>query len=249
MNKLIWNLCALALFVFSAAQFDTAMAADATDARTAIAAKFPGVKPDQIRLSPVNGVYEVEMGADTAYVSADGKYLFSGDLYEVESRTNLTEAGRVNARSKALAKLDEKDLIVFGAPGAKYTINVFTDVECGYCRKLHGEIDQLTKLGVRVRYLAYPRAGPNTDDWRKMEAVWCSKDRNAALTKAKQGEALQSAKCATPVAKQYALGEEMGVRGTPAIFTPEGEYIGGYVPPKELAQQLAQLQQAAKKGK
>lgn len=253
MNKSISNLCALALCaVLAAVQFGTANAAEPVNAaaRAAIASKFPGVKPDQIRPSPVAGVYEVEMGADTAYVSADGKYLFSGDLYEVESRTNLTEAGRVTARSRVLAKLNEKDLIVFGAPDAKYTINVFTDVECGYCRKLHSEIDQLTQLGVRVRYLAYPRAGPNTEDWQKMEAVWCSKDRNAALTKAKLGQALPAAKCAAPIAKQYALGEEMGVRGTPAIFTPEGEYIGGYIAPKQMVQQLAQLQaETLKKGK
>jgi len=253
MNKPILHLCALALCaVLGAAQFVTAAAAepDAAAARAAIATKFPGVKPNQIRSSPVAGVYEVEMGADTAYVSADGKYLFSGDLYEVESRTNLTEAGRVTARSRALAKLDEKDLIVFGAPDSKYTINVFTDVECGYCRKLHSQIDQLTQLGIRVRYLAYPRAGPNTEDWQKMETVWCAKDRNAALTKAKLGQSVQAAKCATPIAKQYALGEELGVRGTPAIFTPGGEYIGGYIPPKEMAQQLAQLQAATlKKGK
>lgn len=249
MNKLIWNLCALALFVMSTAAQAAEPAKPAADPRAAIAAKFPGVKPEQIRPSPVGGVYEVEMGADTAYVSADGRYLFSGDLYEVDSRTNLTEAGRSTARSKALAKLDERDMIVFGPAAAKYTITVFTDVECGYCRKLHGEIEQLTKLGVRVRYLAYPRAGPGTDDWEKMEAVWCSKDRNAAITKAKQGQVVQ-AKCgATPVAKQYELGEELGVRGTPAIFTASGDYIGGYLPPQEMVKQLGELQVAAAKTK
>jgi thiol:disulfide interchange protein DsbC len=138
-------------------------------------------------------------------------------------------------------------MIVFGPASAKYTITVFTDVECGYCRKLHGEIDQLNKLGVRVRYLAYPRAGPGTDDWHKMEAVWCSKDRNAAITMAKQGQVVQ-AKCgATPVAKQYELGEEMGVRGTPAIFTMAGDYIGGYLPPGEMVRQLDELKLASAK--
>ncbi len=247
MNKAC-RLCALLLLAVSAG----ALAAD-TDkvaaARTAIAAKFPGVKPDQIKPSPVAGVYEVGMGADTAYVSADGKFLFSGDLYEVETRTNLTEAGRSVARSKALAKLDERDMIVFGPAAAKYTITVFTDVDCGYCRKLHGEVEQLNKLGVRVRYLAYPRAGPGTDDWAKMEAVWCSKDRNAAITKAKQGQSVE-AKCgATPVAKQYELGEEMGVRGTPAIFTAAGDYIGGYLPPQDMVRQLDELKVAVAKAK
>lgn len=248
MNKLIWNLCALLLLACGVV--NAAEPASPVDPRAAIAAKFPGVKPEQVRPSPVAGIFEVEMGADTAYVSANGRFLFSGDLYDVDSRANLTEVGRMTARSKALAKLDERDMIVFGPATAKHTITVFTDVECGYCRKLHGEIDQLTKLGVRVRYLAYPRAGPGTEDWDKMEAVWCSKDRNTAITKAKQGEIVKSAKCgATPVAKQYALGEELGVRGTPAIFTTSGDYIGGYLPPKELVQQLDQLKLAAAKTK
>jgi thiol:disulfide interchange protein DsbC len=248
MSKLISHFCAVLVFALSAG----ALAADTdkvAEARTAIAAKFPGVKADQIKPSPVAGVYEVGMGADTAYVSADGKFLFSGDLYEVESRKNLTEAARGASRSKALAKLDERDMIVFGPAAAKHTITVFTDVECGYCRKLHGEIDQLNKLGVRVRYLAYPRAGPGTDDWATMESVWCSKDRNSALTKAKQGQPVE-AKCgATPVAKQFELGEELGVKGTPAIFTTNGDYIGGYLPPKDMVKELDQLKAATAKTK
>ena len=216
------------------------------DPRIAIAAKFPEVKPEQIRPSPLKDIWQVDMGADTAYVSADGKYLINGDLYEIDTRTNLTETGRNAMRSKALAKLDERDMIIFAPAAAKHTITVFTDVECGYCRKLHGEIDQLTKLGVKVRYMAYPRAGPGTDDWQKMEAVWCSKDRKSAITRAKAGEAVQSSNCgATPIAKQYELGEQMGVRGTPAIFTASGDYIGGYLAPKEMVKQLEQLEKVA----
>jgi thiol:disulfide interchange protein DsbC len=242
--------CVLLLLVAAATASAATDVATPSDPRALIASRFPGVKPEQVRPSPVKDVYQVEMGADTAYVSADGKFLFSGDLYDVESRTNLTETGRSTARSKALAKLDERDMIIFAPATAKHTITVFTDVECGYCRKLHSEIDQLTKLGVRVRYLAYPRAGPGTDDWQKMEAVWCSKDRKGAITKAKQGDVVQSAKCgANPVAKQYELGEQLGVRGTPAIFTPNGDYIGGYLAPKELVQQLEQLEKVAASAK
>lgn len=248
MNKPIWKFCALALLA-ACSVANAAEPAKPADPRAVIAGKFPGVKAEQVRPSPVAGIFAVEMGADTAYVSADGRFLFSGDLYDVDSRENLTEVGRSSARSKALARLDERDMIVFGPAAAKHTITVFTDVECGYCRKLHGEIDQLTKLGVRVRYLAYPRAGPGTEDWDKMDAVWCAKDRNSALTKAKQGEVIKSAKCATPVAKQYELGEELGVRGTPAIFTTSGDYIGGYLPPKELVKQLDELKVAAAKAK
>ena len=138
-------------------------------------------------------------------------------------------------------------MIVFSPDAPKHTITVFTDVECGYCRKLHSEIEQINKLGVRVRYMAYPRSGPGTPDWVKMESVWCSTDRKAAITQAKQDKEVKAATCATPVAKQYALGEQFGVRGTPAIFTNAGDYIGGYLPPQQLIEQLNELQKQAKK--
>jgi thiol:disulfide interchange protein DsbC len=217
------------------------------DPRARIAQKFPGVKVDDIQPSQISGMYAVTLGADTAYVSADGKYLISGDLYDVDSRINLTELGRSTSRAKALAKLDEREMIVFASATVepKHTITVFTDVECGYCRKLHGEIEQLNKLGIRVRYMAYPRAGPGSEDWRKMESVWCAKDRKSAITDAKLGKDVKSASCgATPVAKQYQLGEDMGVNGTPAIFTASGGYIGGYLPPAQMLAQLEELKQA-----
>jgi thiol:disulfide interchange protein DsbC len=211
----------------------------AADVRAAIAKKFPEVKVGDIQPSPIPGIYQVPIGADMAYVSADGRYIIAGDMYEIDTRTNLTEQGRTAGRAKLLSKLDERDMIVFSPQVVKHTITVFTDVECGYCRKLHSQIDQLTKLGVKVRYAAYPRSGPDTDDWRKMEAVWCAKDRQSAITQAKLGQVVKGEKCgATPVARQFQLGEDLGVRGTPAIFSPSGEYIGGYLPPAELVKQL-----------
>ncbi len=221
------------------------------DPRAAIAKKFgKEVQAEDVKPSPIPGIWEVPMGADVAYVSADGKYIIAGDLYEIDTRTNITEQGRASSRAKLLGKLDERDMIVFTPPqGAKHTITVFTDVECGYCRKLHSQIDQLTKLGVRVRYAAYPRSGPGTADWRKMEAVWCSKDRQAAITQAKLGQDIKSDNCgATPVGKQFQLGEDLGVRGTPAIFTKSGQYIGGYLPPADLVKELDQMDAKPKKG-
>jgi len=225
-------------------------AAKAADPRVLIAQKFPGVKPEEVRPSPLPGIFEVSMGADTAYVSADGKYLINGDLYDIDSRTNLTESGRSAMRRQALSKLDERDMIIFSPAAAKHTITVFTDVECSYCRRLHSEIEQINKLGVRVRYMAYPRAGPGSEDWRKMEAVWCSKDRKNAITQAKAGTDVKSPACGTtPVAKQYALGEKMGVNGTPAVFTDSGDYIGGYLPPEKILEQLQALDNKVAKAK
>jgi thiol:disulfide interchange protein DsbC len=246
------KLCLLLMLALSVSVVaaETSPKAEPSDPRADIAKKFPGVKAEDIRPSPIKGLFEVALGADTAYVSADGRFLISGDMYDVESRTNLTEAGRTDTRKRLLAKLDEKEMIVFAPDAPKHTITVFTDVECGYCRKLHAEIEQINKLGVRVRYMAYPRSGPGTADWQKMEAVWCSKDRKHAITQAKQGTDVKAPNCgATPIAKQYALGEQLGVRGTPAIFTAKGDYIGGYLPPQQLLEQLNQLEKPAAKAK
>lgn len=214
--------------------------------RAAIAKKFPDMSVEDVRPTPMTGIYEVAMGSELAYVSADGAYLIAGDMYEIGTRTNLTEAGRQKARVQALAKLDEREMIVFKPAKVKHTITVFTDVECGYCRKLHSEIAQLNERGVKVRYLAYPRAGPGTDDWRKMEAVWCSMDRKKAITEAKAGNEVKSQQCSAPVAKQFQLGEQLGVRGTPAIFTSNGDYIGGYLSPDQMIKELDRLSAAAK---
>jgi len=133
----------------------------------------------------------------------------------------------------------ESEMIVFSPATPKYTITVFTDIDCGYCRKLHSQIGELNNMGVRVRYMFYPRNGPGTAGWKAAESVWCSKNRNDALTRAKKGELIQSEKCgATPVARQYKLGEELGMHGTPGIFTAKGTYITGYLPPAKLLQEL-----------
>lgn len=234
------NLSLATLMATSVAAAETAAPAKSADAtiRAAIAKKFPDMKIDDVRPSPMKDIYEVVMGGDVTYISADGRYLIAGDMYEIDSRTNLTENGRQKSRVQALAKLDEKDMIVFKPAKVRHTITVFTDVECGYCRKLHSEIAQLNDRGVQVRYLAYPRAGPGTDDWAKMEAVWCSIDRKKAITEAKAGKNVKAAQCSTPIAKQYKLGEQLGVRGTPAIFTDTGEYIGGYLAPDQMIGKL-----------
>jgi len=229
------------LFVVLAAE-PVKPAVKGEDIRAQLAKKLPGAKAEDVRATPIAGVYEITVGSSTAYISADGKYLISGDLYEIDSKSNLTENRRTEARVKSLAQVKEADLIAFGPAAAKHNITVFIDVDCGYCRKLHSEIAELNKLGVRVRYAAYPRSGPGTESWTKMEAVWCAKDRRAALTKSQLGEELGAPKCgATPIASQFRLGEEMGVNGTPAIFTESGNYIGGYLPPQQLLAHLDEL--------
>jgi thiol:disulfide interchange protein DsbC len=209
------------------------------DPRAEIASKIPGVRAEDLRPSPIAGVYELSRGADIAYVSSDAKYAISGDLIDLAKNDNLTEARRRGARAKLIGAIPESEMVVFGPRDPKYTVTVFTDVDCAYCRQLHSQIADYNRLGIRVRYLFYPRTGPNTESWTKAEEVWCSSNRNDALTLAKRGGALQAKACPNnPVARHYALGRDFGLQGTPAIVLADGELIGGYVPPLELAQHL-----------
>jgi thiol:disulfide interchange protein DsbC len=218
-------------------------AAVPADVRARIAAKLPGVAPGDVSTSPIPGLYEVVMGGLIAYVSADGKYLVSGNLYDLDTQVNLTATRRNAARAKALAAVSESRMIVFGPPSAKTTVTVFTDIDCGYCRKFHAQIADMNKAGVRVRYMMFPRTGPGTESWDKAEQVWCSADRRDALTRAKKGEVLKSPKCGDEAIKtQYELGSDLGVEGTPAIFTQNGDYIGGFLTPQELVQAVQESQ-------
>lgn len=214
--------------------------------RTRLTEKFPGIRVQELSPSPIPGLYEFTADGDVMYISADGKYLVDAQIIDIDRRMNVTENRRSGERQKALAKLDEKQMIVFGPATAKHTVTVFTDVDCGYCQKLHNEMAQLNKLGIRVRYLAFPRTGPGTESWRAMEAVWCAKDRNEAMTRAKSGESVKADKnCASTslIKAQYELGERLGVKGTPAVFTSTGEQIGGYVPAAQMAEMLNQPSQ------
>jgi thiol:disulfide interchange protein DsbC len=216
------------------------------DVRTRVVAKLPGATPDDVSASPIPGLYEVTMGGLIAYVSEDGKYLVSGSVYDLDTQMNLTASRRNAARAKALTSASESQMIVFGPQNAKMTVTVFTDIDCGFCRKFHNQIADVNKAGVRVRYLMYPRTGPGTESWRKAEQVWCSADRRDALTRAKRGEPLKAKACGDGAIKtQYELGSDLGVEGTPAIFTQTGDYIGGFLTPEELVSSVQASQKAA----
>jgi thiol:disulfide interchange protein DsbC len=206
-----------------------------------LAGKLNGVDASQISDSPVAGIYQVAIGSTVAYVTKDGRYVFQGDITDVASGANITEETRARARVAMLAAVEPATMIVFSPKDGKvkHTVTIFTDVDCGYCRQFHRDIDKVTALGIEVHYLSFPRTGPNTESWAKAEGVWCSKDRNTALTRAKLGGEVPQSKCGnTPVESHYSLGKRIGVRGTPAVFTETGDYIGGYLPPATLAKVL-----------
>ncbi|HEY0973806.1 MAG TPA: DsbC family protein [Solimonas sp.] len=221
--------------------------ADATEierVRAQLAKFLPEIQPDDVRPSAVPGLYEVQQGSLFAYVTADGRYLISGDLIDVASGQSLTENRRRADRVARLRDIGEDQSIIFAAAGGvtpANTVTVFTDIDCGYCRKLHREIGDYNAAGVSVRYLFYPRSGPGTDSFRKAEVVWCSSDRREALTRAKMGAPMDGpSDCPNPIMTDYALGQELGLRGTPMMVLPDGEVVNGYVPAAALAERLKQ---------
>lgn len=207
-----------------------------------LAERLTGVDPSDITESPIPGLYQVAVGSNVAYVTDDARYVFRGDIIEVGTSRNLTENARSHARISLLSSVEPDRMIVFAPKDGKvdYTVTVFTDVDCGYCRQLHREIDQINALGIEVHYLFYPRTGRNTESWAKADKVWCSEDKNTALTRAKLGGSIPSdGKCGnTPVEAHYELGKAVGVRGTPAIFSSDGVFLGGYFPAKDLREIL-----------
>lgn len=203
----------------------------------------PDVKVTSVEPSAIGGVYAVQMqGGPVVYASADGKHFVVGDLFEVQAGgfANLSEQHRNGDRAKELAAVKLDDMIIFKAKGpTKAVVNVFTDVDCGYCQKLHKEVPQLNEMGIEVRYLAYPRAGVGSPTYQKLVTAWCSKDRQGTLTKYKNRENVPISTCAkNPVSAEYELGERIGVNGTPALVTASGELIPGYMPAHDLALKL-----------
>lgn len=207
--------------------------------RRALNKSMPTLKIDSVKLSEAKGLYEVAVGANILYVSEDGKYLLQGHLIDIEARKDLTEVKLADTRKLAIEKLGEEQMIIFKPEKNKYTVSVFTDIDCGYCRKLHSEMDQYMAEGISIQYLFYPRAGKGSDSYNKAVSVWCADDRNAALTAAKKGESAETKTCDNPIDEHMQLGVEFEARGTPMIVTEKGNIFPGYVPAKQLAKALA----------
>ncbi len=235
---LAWSATVLLLTVSAAVSAEESAAPVPVDE---LAALLPGVEPEDISDAPVAGFYQIVLGAEVAYVSKDGRYVFQGEIFDLQLGENLTDRTRSQSRLGLLDDVDPETMIVFSPANGdvRHSIYVFTDVDCGYCRQFHRDIDKVTALGIEVRYLAYPRGGAGTDSWSKADTVWCADDRHQALTQAKLGVRLAAASCdATPVDDHFNLGIRVGLRGTPAIYTSSGELIGGYLSPAALAERF-----------
>ncbi len=211
-------------------------------ARDAVQSLVPGIQIDKVRPAPFDGFVEMLLGAQLIYVSVDGKYLLDGRLIEVATRRDLSEAAKGEVRKTRLADVGSGDRIVFPATAEKkHTITIFTDIDCGYCRKLHQQMAEYNELGIEVDYLFFPRAGTGSHSFDKAVSVWCAPDRNQALTAAKAGEEPDPKQCPNPIEMHFELGRELGVTGTPALVAEDGTLIPGYVPPDSLLAQLERI--------
>ena len=202
---------------------------------------IPNRPADSIQASPVAGLYEAIYGTDIFYISEDGKNLLQGDLYNLDTKKNLTEGKRAGGRLKVIDAIDPATMIIFKPTKTRYVVDVFTDLDCAYCRKLHSEIDSYLAEGIEIRYLAYPRSGYRTRSYFKAVSAWCADDRKMALTKAKAGEDIESKTCNNPVDEHMAAADKLGITGTPTLIMPDGSIVPGYVPAKQLAKILTTL--------
>lgn len=239
----------------STATADQSAATADRAAETAIAAKIRSVRPDlqvvSVEPSPIPGVYQAQvLNGPMLYVSADGGYFIVGDLYQIGDKqlVNLTDRQRDARRAKLLAQADPSDMIVFAPDGpsaVKATVTVFTDVDCPWCQRFHQDVPELNKMGIEVRYMAFPRDGIGSPAYKKMVSAWCADDPKAALTRLKNHESIPAKTCdGNPVAKDYLLGQKLDVRGTPSLVFSDGSLWPGYMGPKQLEQRLGIGKQA-----
>lgn len=210
------------------------------DVRNALQQILPSVDGLRIKAAPMDGYYELGLGSDLFYLSANGELLIQGRLVNLKTRTDLGEASLAEYRQQLLGVQNKERMINFAPDSPQYAVYVFTDIDCTYCRKLHSEIAAYNDLGIAVHYLMFPRGGLNSDSFTKAESVWCAKDREDALTRALGGESTPPAQCDNPLRQQFELGKLAGVAkmGTPTIVLENGQVIRGYVPPAELYAQL-----------
>lgn len=234
----VWLLVCIALF-------SNMLFAVESDIKKKMLRVLPQLQIAAVEESEIKGLYRVTSVNDQIiFTDKDAQYFLSGELFGLQKNqlVNITEQRRQAGRAEKVAAISESDRLTFPASGErKATIFVFTDIDCGYCRKLHDEVPRMNELGIEVNYLAYPRAGVGSASYNKIVSAWCAEDRRQAMTDAKAGKSIPPKNCANPVAAQFEMGGQMGVTGTPAIVLEDGTLVPGYVPADKLAEGLGIL--------
>jgi thiol:disulfide interchange protein DsbC len=231
--------------ILAAAGLAASISAAAQDKYNAVEERIRSLAPQATSIAisetPVDGLLLVQIQGDIIYATEDGKYLIQGRLIDAVSREDLTEAAKSGIREELIASVDTASQISFSPEKPAHELLVFTDIDCGYCRKLHAQMAEYNEQGIAINYMAFPRAGIGSQSYDKAVSVWCAEDQQAAMTKAKSGADPDPMQCDNPIAEQYQLGQQLGVTGTPALLTADGRLIPGYVPPDQLRARLDQM--------
>ncbi|MBS0570577.1 MAG: DsbC family protein [Proteobacteria bacterium] len=202
----------------------------------------PGAKVQSVAPAPLAGFYAVVADGHPVFISADGKYLIEGHVYDIDARRNVMDDAMAGLRKRAIDAIPASKRIAFAPPSPKYHVTVFTDPDCPYCREFHKQIAEYNQLGIAVDYVLFPLSiHPGAD--KVSQTVWCSKDRHDAFNQALAGKTLAPLTCSNPIAEITNTANAIGINGTPAIFADDGAQLGGYVPPAQLARQLQGLAQ------
>lgn len=199
---------------------------------------IPPATDSEIIATDAKNVFRIAIQGSFAYAYVDGDLVLIGDLINTATKENLGDVAKAKITVETISKVPLDKMIVYGPKDAKRHITVFTDIDCGYCRKLHREIDEINAAGVQVRYLAFPRAGIGSQSYNKYVSVWCNKDPLNSLTQAKAGNAVESATCENPIEENYNLGRQVSVSGTPTIILDDGSITPGYIPVDALLQRM-----------
>ncbi len=235
-SALSWATVAVGLVLSGAAT--SANSDEIERIRAELVKMAPAAASAEIVEAPAKNVYQVELGGSFYFAYVDGDHVLFGDLIDTKNKVNLGTQAKSKRMAKVISEVPTSKMIVYGPKDAKRHITVFTDIDCGYCRKLHREVPQLTDAGIQVRYLAFPRAGVGSNSHKKYVSVWCNDDQRTALTDAKAGTSVPTASCENPVAETYQLGQQVGVEGTPTIIFDDGTMTPGYIPSDQLIKRL-----------
>jgi thiol:disulfide interchange protein DsbC len=206
-----------------------------------------GLEIIKVEASAMPGLVELITNQGLFYASADGKFFIQGKLYGLGGTvTNYSEESLAKVRIDGMKKFTEA-MIVYPAKNEKHIITVFTDITCGYCRKMHEQMDDYNDKGITVRYLAYPRsgvkdrAGQYSQGFKDLRSIWCHEDPASALTKAKMGSSVAQRICDKPVEDEFNFGRQVGVNSTPTVILENGMMIPGYKEPDALITILEQV--------
>jgi len=223
-----------------AADTDTLANAEIAKLKQRLAIMFPEGENYTVTETPVPGLFQVDFADSFVYITADGQYAVKGDIINMRTNVNITDKKRAQGRLKSLSAITEKDVITYPAKNKKISMTVFTDIDCGYCRRLHSDMNGYNEQGIEVRYAFYPRAGLGSNSHQKATSVWCADDQRKALDTIKGGSKIETRNCDTPIVKHMEVANKLGISSTPTLMFDDGTVLPGYIPPARLALILKQ---------